>query len=242
MNTDSKPQTYTAIVSSVTQMAGAFYVARFDLVGPKEIQFQAGQYIIFLIGPPKLRHTLSIASAPSSTHSIEILQSVAPMGGGSKWLLGLKAGDTVQWMGPLGKFVLPKESMRPKVFVATGCGLAPIRSMIRDYLEAGGTRPVTLWWGMRYEMDVFWKDELAGLAARYSNFHYTITLSKPSDEWRESASRRSGRVTAHVTGETPELTLSEFYLCGSRQMIVDMRGLLTDNGVPQSQIFAETFF
>lgn len=233
-----KPQTFTATVSSVTQMAGAYYVARFALAQPKEIQFQAGQYVIFMIGPPKLRHTLSITSAPSSENVIEFLQSVAPMGGGSKWFLGLALGDTVQWVGPLGKFVIPKGSTKPKVFVATGCGLAPLRSMIRDYLETDGTAPVTLWWGLRYETDVFWQEELAGLAARYSNFHYTVTLSKPTDAWQGSR----GRVTAHVVGETPELTDSEFYLCGSRQMIVDIRRLLTQNGVQNEQIYTETFF
>ena len=114
--------------------------------------------------------------------------------------------------------------------------------MILDYLEIGGTAPVTLWWGMRYETDVFWQEELASLAARYPNFHYTVTLSRPTESWMGSASRRSGRVTQHVVGETPELTASEFYLCGSRKMIVDMRGQLTENKVPQSQIFTETFF
>ncbi|MBI4066518.1 hypothetical protein HY411_02270 [Candidatus Gottesmanbacteria bacterium] len=233
-----KPQTFTAKVSSVTQMAGVFYVARFALAQPKEIQFQAGQYVIFKIGPPKVNHTLSIASPPAAQGSIEILQSVAPMGGGSKWLLACKPGDTVQFIGPLGKFTLQKENPRQKVFVATGCGLGPLRSMTLDYLGGGGTAPVTLWWGLRYETDVFWQEELAALAARYSNFHYTITLSKPTDGWQGSR----GRVTAHVVGETPELTASEFYLCGSREMIVDTRRLLTQNGVPNEQIFTETFF
>ncbi len=124
------------------------------------------------------------------------------------------------------------------MFVATGCDYAPLRSMILDYLKTGGTAPVRLWWGMRYESDLFWQEELASLAARYPNFHYTVTLSKPTESWTGSR----GRVTAHVVGETRELARSEFYLCGSRQMIVDMRGLLTQNGVSSEQIFTETFF
>lgn len=233
-----KPQPYTAIVSSVTRMAGAFYVARFRLVNPTEIRFQAGQYVIFKIGPPKMNHTLSIASPPSKGGEVEFLQSVAPMGGGSKWLLGLEPGNRVQFLGPLGKFTFQKENVRPKVFVATGCGMAPIRSMILDYLEIGGSAPVTLWWGMRHETDLFWQEELADLAAAYSNVHCTTTLSQPTDAWKGAR----GRVTEHVVGETPELTSSEFYLCGSRAMIADMKGLLADNGVPQGQIFTETFF
>ncbi len=233
-----RPETYTATVSSVTRMAGEFYVGRFTLAQPKEIEFHAGQYVIFTIGPPKGNHTLSIASPPSEKGGITVLQSVAPMGGGSRWLLGLKPGDRAQFLGPLGKFVLQRQSTRPKVFVATGCGMAPIRSMILDYGESGGAAPVMLWWGMRHETDLFWQEELTGLAAKYPTFHYTMTLSRPMNTWQG----KRGRVTEHVIGETPELGRSEFYLCGNRAMIVDMRRLLTDNGVAAEQIFTETFF
>lgn len=237
-----KPTTYTAIVSSVANVAGEFYVVKLSLTNPSTIAFTAGQYVIFQIGPPKLRHTLSITSSPRTTGTIDILQSVAPMGEGSRWLLRLKAGDTVQFLGPLGKFILEKESPRQKVFIATGCGLAPLRSMIFDYLETGGKAQVLLYWGLRFETDLFWQEELEILAKQYPNFHSMTTLSKPTDAWTESASRRKGRVTDHVIGKTPELQSSKYYLCGTRQMIVDMRGLLTENGVPPEQIFTEAFF
>ncbi len=237
-----KPLPYTATVSSVINVAGEFYVATLALTNPLTLAFTAGQYVIFQIGPPKLRHTLSIASSPRNSKVIDILQSVAPMGAGSRWLLGLKVGDTVQFLGPLGKFVLAKESPRQKVFIATGCGLAPLRSMIFDYLETGGNAQVLLYWGLRFETDLFWQEDLEDLAKRYPNFHYITTLSKPTDAWTESASWRKGRVTDHVITKTPEFQSSEYYLCGTRQMIVDMRQLLVDNGVAAEQILTETFF
>ena len=233
-----KPILYTATVSLVINVAGKFYVAKLVLADPKEMLFQAGQYVIFQIGPPKLRHTLSIASSPRDSGTIDILQSVAPMGEGSKWLLGLKAGDTVQFLGPLGKFILEKASPKQKVFVATGCGIAPLRSMILDYLETGGKSQVLLYWGLRYETDLFWQEDLEDLAKRYPNFHAITTLSKPGASWMG----KKGRVTDYEIRESPELQSSEYYLCGTRQMIVDMRGLLTENGVPQDQIFTEAFF
>lgn len=219
-------------------MAGEFFLGRFALVDPKEIRFQAGQYVIFQIGPPKLRHTMSIASAPSKQREIEILQQRVPGGEGSKWFAGLTSGDRVQWVGPLGKFTLGADRLRPKVFVATGSGIAPIRSMILDYLENGGRAPVTLWWGMRHETDVFWQNEFENIKAQYSNFHATTTLSQPGIPW----TGQRGRVTAHVVAGTPDLVNAEFYLCGNRQMIVDIRKLLVDNGVAAEQILTETFF
>ena len=219
-------------------MAGEFYAARFTLIDPEEITFQSGQYVIFLIGPPKRRHTLSIASSPSEVGTMDFLQSVSPMGGGSQWFLSLKSGDKAQFLGPLGKFTLQKQSPKQKVFIATGCGYAPFRSMIHDYLESGGHAQVRLWWGIRHETDLFWQEELVSLAKKYTNFLYTMTISQPTDAWNGVR----GRVTEHVVGETPELTNSEFYLCGNRQMIVDMRQLLTQNGVLQEHIHTETFF
>lgn len=239
---------YTAIVNSVTNVAGEFHVAKLKLVDPKEMQFTAGQYVICKIGPPKGNHTLSIASAPNSDGTIELLQSVAPMGEGSKWLLGLKPGDPVQMLGPLGKFVLQKESLRPKVFVATGCGIAPLRAMIFEELNGQRTinnnqgtinnKQMTLFWGLRHEEDVFWKEEFESLAVNHPNFHSMITLSQPTESWKGVR----GRVTEHVMKDIETLKNSDFYLCGNRQMIVDIRGLLADNGVHPEQIFTETFF
>lgn len=280
----NKPQLYTAAVNSVTNVAGEFYVAKLRLVEPKDMPYTAGQYVICKIGPPKGNHTLSIASAPNPDGTIELLQSVAPMGEGSKWLLGLKPGDPLQFLGPLGKFVLQKESPRPKVFVATGCGIAPLRAMIVDALSLPGAEVGTPWfshrqgpdlpdvhdsstakavaalrngmpprasenisspqgefilyWGLRHETDVFWKEEFERLAVEHPNFRFVLTLSKSTDEWKGP----KGRVTEHVLKEIESLKQSEFYLCGNRQMIVDIRRLLTDNGVAVSQIYTETFF
>lgn len=237
----TKPQTYTAAVSSVTHVTGEFHVAKLRLVEPKTMPYTAGQYVICKIGPPKGNHTLSIASAPNPDGTIELLQSVAPMGEGSKWLLGLKPGDPVEFLGPLGKFVLQKESPQTKVFVATGCGIAPLRAMIVDELNGQGTinnKQMALFWGLRHETDVFWKEEFDALTASHPNFRFVLTLSKPTDAWVGAR----GRVTEHVLHDIGTLNQSEFYLCGNRQMIVDMRVLLTDNGVHPEQIFTETFF
>lgn len=227
-----KPQIYTAKVASIKNLAGDYFLGRFVLVDPRQMQFAAGQYVIFLLPPPKLRHTMSIASPPSKKAEVEILQQCVAGGEGSKWFASLQKGDMVRFTGPLGKFALNGEAARPKVFVATGSGIAPIRSMILD-------RPSgTLCWGLRHETDVFWNDELTEFARNHPDFRFMITLSQATETWKGAR----GRVTDHVIAETQNLTKSEFYLCGNRAMIGDMRGMLTDNGVPASQIFTETFF
>ncbi len=238
MNTQLKPIQNRARVAWLKNLAGEFYLARFEMVAPETIDFSAGQYVIFLTGGSKPRHTLSIASSPSERKSIEVLQSVAPMGEGSKWFMNLKSGDDVTFLGPLGKFIMPKNVDQAKIFVATGCGVAPFRSMILDYLETGGSASVTLYWGLRFEMDVFWQEEWSQLASRYANFRYITTLSKPTDSWQGVR----GRVTDHIIKDKEHFGDAEFYLCGNRQMIMEVRRQLADNGVAEERIFTETFF
>lgn len=238
MNNNTKPIEYEATVAWVKKLAGDFYHVRFDLISPDTISFFSGQYVMFRIGPPKGNHTMSLVSLPSDVHAIEILQSVAPMGQGSKWVLTLNPGVPVSFLGPVGKFVMPTDTGRQKVFVATGCGIAPFRSMIGNYLAAGGTAHTILYWGLRYETDLFWQEEFENLARAHTDFGYHVTLSKPTDGWRG----QKGRVTDHVIAETKNLADSEFYLCGNREMIVEVRQQLTAARVPADQIFTETFF
>lgn len=235
---DSSPRQFQATVSAIERLASTFYLVQFNLTDANTIDFRAGQYVVFSIPAPKLRHTMSIASTPKRRDAIEVLQDVAPGGQGSQWMLHLTPGNPVTFTGPLGRFAVNSVSSRKKVFVATGCGIAPLRSMILDYLSSGGKEQVMLYWGLRHEEDMFWQEEFARLAGEYDTFRYLVTLSQPQDNWRGTR----GRVTDHVTKEETTLAASEFYLCGNRQMIIDMRKQLADRNVPEDQIYTETFF
>ena len=57
---------------------------------------------------------------------------------------------------------------RRLLFVATGTGIAPIRSMLHARLPS--PTPVTLIWGLRHERDIYYQNELAELAAEFPEF------------------------------------------------------------------------
>ena len=239
MNNDTiTPGTYQATVSAKTHISPDYYLLRFSMISPHIVAFGAGQYVSFHLGSPKLRHTMSIASPPNQDNEIDILQCVAPHGLGSQWAENLNTGDRVEFTGPLGKFTVNKESGKKKVFIATGCGIAPFRSMISAYLSDIRSDEVVLYWGMRYKKDLFWLDEWETLSAKYPSFHYFISLSKPEDSW----TGLEGRITQHIFNQEQNLNESEFYLCGSREMIADIRKRLINAGVLEVQIFTETFF
>lgn len=213
------------------------YLERFALIEPKEITFIPGQTVMLYVAPG-INRSMSIASSPEEKNAILLVHDVGPMGPYSKWALTAKVGDPMSFMGPLGMFVMDRASPRKKVLVATGTGIAPFYAMAKDYLASGGTGIVTLLWGLRHEEDMFWQKQFEVLARQYSNFTYILTLSQPTDAWQG----KRGHVQEHIF--TGEQTLSDvdYYLCGSKAMVDEMRAKLKSAAVPETQIKFELFY
>ncbi len=222
-------QTFTANVGGITDLTHDVRVVRLELLNPDEIQFLAGQFVSFEVQKPELRFPVtrpySIASPPANRRVIDLLLNLVPGGPGSEYLFSLKAGDPVSFRGPAGTFVLREYPARRLLFVATGTGIAPIRSMIHARLPS--PTPVTLIWGLRNERDLYYQDELAELAGRFPEFSYTITLSQPSPQWQ----RETGRVQAAVEAATTRVDDLAAYVCGGRDMIKSVSALIRSRGV-----------
>ncbi len=237
----TKPQHYKAVIEKKEQLTNDVILVTFALLEPSTISFIAGQTIMLNVAPG-INRAMSIASPPSDTGHILMLHDIRPGGPGSQWTINHKEGDEASFIAPLGMFVMNAESSRKKVFVATGTGVAPFHAMLLEYLPKGQTDEVTLYWGLRYEADIYWKDEFEQLAKRYTYFHFVLTLSKPSDRWQESASQRRGHVTDHVVQNEQNVKGCEFYLCGNQMMIKEMEHQLLTAGVSSEQIRKDPYF
>lgn len=203
----------------------------------KPYEFAAGQYVSLKVADDGMRRSYSIASNPDGS-SIELLVDVAPMGVGSKYVLGLNIGDSVEVLGPMGHFVLA-EPTKNVLFVATGSGIVPFRPMIREFLEKRGFKgEVHLDWGMRYEEDLFWIDEFKKLEIDHPNFRFDVVLSKPTKDW----SACSGHVNDCLMKHRANWEGWEAYLCGSQQMVADVNAVLMKLGIKQEEIRFEKFF
>ncbi|MBU2544611.1 hypothetical protein KJ618_04050, partial [Patescibacteria group bacterium] len=131
---------------------------------------------------------------------------------------------------------------RKKVFVATGTGIAPFRSMIIDCLSRYELLTMNyeliLYWGLRLEEDIYWKEEFENLEKQYPNFHFYLVLSKASDHWQG----KTGHVTEHVLNEEKDLENSDFYLCGNKEMVKELEEQLLAKNVPKERIKTELFY
>lgn len=260
-----KPQKFTSRLASIEKVSSNVYLKRFALVTPREIDFVPGQTVMLQV-VPGVNRSMSIASPPSEKTSIFVAHDVSPMGPYSQWTIKARVGDTMNFIGPLGVFVLDAKSPRKKVFIATGTGVSPFRAMLLEQLSSNnelnaeytnntqninsyirtnslfvdekGPRPFALYWGLRREEDIFWQKEFEGLAAKHPNFRFVLTLSQASDTWQG----KRGRVGDHVFVDEQNLLACDFYLCGNRQMVSEMEGRLLTAGVPKEQVKKELFY
>lgn len=213
-------------------------VVEFRFAKPAGFTFKAGQFLQFKIPTETgvVLRSYSIASAPEDEY-IEICLKVLPNGKASVFLSALEVGESAMVQGPEGHFVCKDEHSPHKIFIATGTGLAPIMSMVPDQLaRPQENSQVHVLFGVRNEADLFWVERLDAFQKKYSHFSHNVTLSQPDQPtgWQGLV----GRVTAHVPQHHLE---AEYYLCGSLEMVKDVRKILVDKGVPTKHIHFEIF-
>jgi ferredoxin-NADP reductase len=214
---------------------------RFEVPGVEHLQFTPGQFV-FVIERKEgktIKRAYSIAS-PRAGNRFELCLNRVPDGVVSSWLFGLKPGDEVDIREPVGHFTL-RHPERRAVFIATGTGIAPFRSMLLDHLPR--TQPnITLLFGVRYEEGLLYRDELETLGRDYPSFRFLPTLTRPGPDWKG----RQGRVQDHLD-EALALTSPEdrkdvdVYICGLREMVESVRRNLLERGFHRKQIISERY-
>lgn len=223
--------TFQAQVSRVRDLTHDVRELELTLRDPQEILFKAGQFISFEVPkegfPFPLTRPYSIASPPSSSRRITLVFNLVVGGPGSTYLYGLKEGDLTSFKGPAGSFFLRDDPTRHLLFVATGTGIAPLRSMLLTQFERHTGQPLTLFWGLRYERDLYYQDELAEWAKRCPKFSFITTLSQPGPEWTGAR----GRVTMLVQERITSVRDLAVYLCGNGAMIKDVTALIQAKGL-----------
>ena len=207
----------------------------------ERLQFLAGQYIEFILKDGS-RRSFSMGNAP---HDDELVQlHVRHVAGGqfTDHVFGkMKERDILRFEGPLGTFFLREDSPKPVVFVASGTGFAPIKSIIEHTLRKGPTRPMVLYWGARRPKDLYMHELPQKWAAEHAlHFRYVPVVSEalPEDHW----SGRTGFVHRAVMHDLPDLSAHQVYACGVPVMVDAARRDFTQQcSLPEEEFFADSF-
>jgi CDP-4-dehydro-6-deoxyglucose reductase len=222
-------------VQKMERLADDVMALHLRLPANERLQFLAGQYIEFLLKGGS-RRSFSMGNAP---HDDELIQlHVRHVAGGefTDHVFGkMKERDILRLEGPLGTFFLREDSAKPIVFVASGTGFAPIKSIIEHALHKGVTRPMMLYWGGRRPKDLY-MDALA----RQWPIEYVPVIS---DALREDAwTGRTGFVHRAVMQDFPDLSGHQVYACGVPVMVdAAKRDFTQQCRLPEEEFFADSF-
>jgi len=213
----------------------------FEVQGAPQFGFVPGQWLSLTHTKPdgeELTRAYSIASPPEGKRFAFCLNRVQD-GYMSNYLCDLEPGAEICGQGPFGNFIL-KPPLRDTLFIATGTGIAPYRSMLQ-WLFADPSRHhekhFWLLFGSRYEKDIYYHEEFLQLASAHKNFEYLPTLSQGDANWKGLR----GYVQEHVPGIVNDRTDMHAYICGLDKMVRANRELLKNLGWDRKSILYEKY-
>jgi len=244
-------QNYAARITDKKTVAPGVFLLRLGLESPPDISFVAGQYVIVDVPSPKgpVKRLYSIASSSSGTKELELLIHLVPDGVGTNYLAGLGIGAPVSFSGPAGVFGL-KKTTNHKILLATGTGLAPMRSLILSQKTPLPFR-MSLFWGVRTIQDTYFIDDWASYSLSNPFFDFHICLSKevalPPAEHLHRPFLFLGHIDRALdyymghfftTERAPEC---EYYICGGRTVVDAQKLSLASLGVPKENVVFEKY-
>lgn len=241
----SLPAPFVARLAKVRDLAPGVRELTFARADGEPLSYEAGQWVNLLLplGEERQKRSYSIASPPNGTSNFEIAVTRVEGGPGSSYLHSLEIDSEVEVHGPSGFFV--RRNTEPALFVGTGTGLTPLRSMLLDALVHKGDRaPMQMLAGFRHPHDRLYQDEFAALAAAHPQFSAECTLSRPDDAW----AGRSGYVQTHLERLYRELiersgtSQVHVYICGLQRMVSEVRDLLRKQmNLPRELVHSERY-
>lgn len=205
----------------------------------KWVNFKAGQFCMVQVpkeGEKPLKKAYSICSSPFETGYVDLCIKLVEGGFATNWFWTLKEGDDVTITLPYGGFVLKEPLEKELILIATGTGLAPLRSMLRVLLKDGFQRPITLIFGVRFENEVLYADEFRELERNHPNFKFIPTISRPK-EWMGE----TGYVQDKLKKFFPAPSGKQIYVCGLVPMIEAVQKTAEDLGFEKGQVHFEKY-
>ncbi|MFB2582663.1 FAD-binding oxidoreductase [Herbiconiux sp. P15] len=203
----------------------------------------AGQHIDIRLTAPDGYQAARSYSLSSAAGDPVVAVSVELMADGevSPYLVrGVSVGDQLEVVGPLGGWFVwrPAAQPEPLRLIGGGSGIAPLMSILRTHVEAGSTAPVHLLYSVRSPEFVYYRDELAELAAATAaQVDIQYTRHAPAG-WQGALGRiDAARVTTWAAGVENAST----YICGPTPFVELASNALVAAGADPQSVRTERF-
>lgn len=227
-------------VQEIRKVAPDVVILRLKLPANERLQFLAGQYIDILMKDGK-RRSYSMGNAPHDDECLELHVRNMANGAFTDYVFNrMKEKDILRFEGPLGTFFLREDSDKPIIFIASGTGFAPIKSIIEHAFQVGTTRQMVLYWGGRRPVDIY-MGELAGRwQQEHANFTFIPVISDatPEDAWQG----RTGLVHMAAMADFPDMSGYQVYACGAPIVVESAhRDFTSQCRLPEDSFFSDAF-
>ena len=216
-----------------------------------------------------IRRAYCIVSESRADAYLEFYVTLILSGELTPRLFNLKVDDRL-FVGPRaeGVFTLDKASGKHVLMVATGTGLAPYMSMLRNELalrvdgrlgvrgavQCNGGRHFVMIHGARHSWDLGYRTEMSGLARRCNSFHYVPVVTRPQEDvtWRGRSGYVQDVIASGAIEKETGLALTpdnfDILLCGNPGMIesvidwAEARGFTRDGSEGAGTLHVEKYW
>jgi CDP-4-dehydro-6-deoxyglucose reductase len=222
-------QQIAARVRGIDRARGEVAVLHLQTPRTRRLRFLAGQYVTLQAGDaPAVDYP--IASCPCDDRNLQFhIPRTSDNLFAEKVFSDLRAGDTVNILGPRGNFVLHEESPHNLVFIATGTGFAPVKSLIEHAMALDVAESVSLYWFSSHEHGHYLDNQCRAWSDALDNFHYhPLTLSGENDELR--------RQLVDVARSHQPLRDCDVYVAGSPSLLEAAESVFAGQQLPPSQL------
>jgi len=211
-------------------------------LGGQSLEFNPGQYVDVLFGPPEHQYAgggYSITSSPNLTGTVHLaVKRVDDEGDSAALHARAKVGDPALVMGPGGDFYYVPGSAKFLVLIAGGIGITPLMSVINYVVESEPQVVIDLLYSAKTPDELAFRQELEALAKRNPQFRPLFTITQPQGQtWLGRTGRIDGSLLAPYAAK-PE---ADFYLCGPPGMPEALAQILEDLGVDSGRINSESW-
>jgi CDP-4-dehydro-6-deoxyglucose reductase len=223
----------------------------FEVPELEVLNFTPGQFISFEFPihekPSKRVRHFSIANYPNGTNLFEVVIVKKEGGAGTEWLWKQDIGVEIPFTGPSGIMVMDDNKMKNHIFICTGTGIGPFRSMILDIFHKNiPTGDLIMVFGTRDMQSVLYLNDMLYLEEKLPQMKYLPILS------RESINGQQGYVhkvyTEVVNDYFKQMEEDKyndldcmFYICGWKDMVKEARANLIAMGFDKKQIKQEIY-
>ncbi len=173
----SQPMDCLATVLSSIALTPTIHAIRLRLNAP-EFQFLPGQSIWprFQREGKAFTKIYSMSSSPTCSPEVELC--VSRVGWSSAHMQDLRPGDTIPVRGPYGMMTLETLPVAPRLYIAEGSGIGPLKSHIDWLYDCRCDQPIYLVQANPETPEQLpYRDEWRSLQARWPQFHYVEAIA-----------------------------------------------------------------